>query len=118
MEVKGRNLLNGLPENINFTTSEVREALLEPLSKIIEAIKVTLEKTPPELSSDIMEHGITLCGGTALLKGLDTLINHETGIPVYIAEFPIDCLAVGTGQVMENFKIYSETVSEDEARYF
>jgi rod shape-determining protein MreB len=118
MEVKGRNLLNGLPENINFTTSEVREAILEPLSKIIEAIKVTLEKTPPELSADIMEHGITLCGGTALLKGLDTLINHETGIPVYIAEFPIDCLAVGTGQVMENFKIYSETVSEDEARYF
>ena len=96
MEVKGRNLLNGLPENITVTSTEIRDALVEPISKIIEAVKVTLEKTPPELSADIIEQGITLCGGGALLKGLDTLINNETGMPVYIAEYPLDCVVEGT----------------------
>ena len=93
MTIRGRNLINGLPENITVTSDDIREALSDPLSKIIDAVKVTLEKTPPELAADIIEQGITLCGGGALLKGLDTLINSETGMPVYIAEYPLDCVA-------------------------
>ncbi|MBR3535877.1 MAG: rod shape-determining protein, partial [Oscillospiraceae bacterium] len=104
MTIRGRNLINGLPENITVTSDDIREALSDPLSKIIDAIKVTLEKTPPELAADIIEQGITLCGGGALLKGLDTLINSETGMPVYIAEYPLDCVAEGTGRVIGNYQ--------------
>ena len=118
MEVKGRNLLNGLPENITVTSTEIRDALVEPISKIVEAIKVTLEKTPPELSADIIEQGITLCGGGALLKGLDTLINTETGMPVYIAEYPLDCVVEGTGRVIENYSKYEDAISEYEPKYY
>lgn len=118
MEVKGRNLLNGLPENITVTSNEIRDALVEPISKIVEAIKVTLEKTPPELSADIIEQGITLCGGGALLKGLDTLINTETGMPVYIAEYPLDCVVEGTGRVIENYSKYEDAISEYEPKYY
>lgn len=118
MEVKGRNLLNGLPENITVTSDEIRDALVEPISKIVEAIKVTLEKTPPELSADIIEQGITLCGGGALLKGLDALINTETGMPVYIAEYPLDCVAEGTGRVIENYSRYEDAISEYGPKYY
>jgi rod shape-determining protein MreB len=118
MKIKGRNLINGLPENITVNSDDIREALSEPLSKIIEAIKLTLEKTPPELASDIIEQGITLCGGGALLKGLDTLINSETGMPVYIAEFPLDCVAEGTGRVIENYQKYEDALSEYGPKYY
>ena len=118
MEVKGRNLLNGLPENITITSADVREALIEPISKVIEAIKMTLEKTPPELSADIIEQGITICGGGALLKGLDTLINNETGMPVYVAEYPLDCVVEGTGKVIENYSKYEDAISEYEPKYY
>lgn len=117
MEISGRNLLNGLPENIAVSSAEIRDALAEPLSKIIDAIKVTLEKTPPELSSDIITQGITLAGGGALLKGLDTLINHETGMPVYIAEFPLDCVAEGMGRILEKPSDYQDALT-DEPRYY
>ncbi len=118
MKIKGRNLINGLPENITVNSDDIREALSEPLSKIIESIKLTLEKTPPELASDIIEQGITLCGGGALLKGLDTLINSETGMPVYIAEFPLDCVAEGTGRVIENYQKYEDALSEYGPKYY
>jgi rod shape-determining protein MreB len=118
MEIRGRNLLNGLPENITVNSTEIRDALVEPIAKIIEAIKLTLEKTPPELSADIIEQGITLCGGGALLKGLDTLINNETGMPVYIAEYPIDCVVEGTGKVIENYSKYEDALSEYGPKYY
>ncbi len=112
MEVKGRNLLNGLPENITISSAEVRDAMIEPLSRVIDAIKSTLEETPPELAADIIEHGITLAGGGALLRGMDKLINRETGIPVYIAEYPLDCVAEGAGKVLENMEKYQDTMVE------
>jgi len=117
MEIKGRNLLNGLPENIIITSAEIREALSEPLARIIEAIKTTLEKTPPELSADIIDQGITLAGGGALLKGLDKLINKETGMPVNIAESALDCVAEGTGKVLENIEKLHDVLNDDTVRY-
>lgn len=100
MEVRGRDLVLGLPKTIPLTTAEVREALKEPVEAIIDAIKATLEKTPPELAADIMEKGIVLTGGGALLRGLDKLVAFETGMPVNIAENPLDCVASGTGIVL------------------
>ena len=117
MDIKGRNLLNGLPENITITSEEIREALYEPLSRVIEAITTTLEKCPPELASDIIESGIMLAGGGALLRGLDKLIHEETGMPVKIAERPLDCVADGTGKVLENIDKLEDVLSEDEIIY-
>ena len=117
MDIKGRNLLNGLPENITVTSEEIREALSEPLSHVIEAIKVTLEKTPPELAADIIYQGIMLAGGGALLKGLDLLIHAETGMPVKVAERPLDCVADGTGKVLENIDKLIDVLTDDDTRY-
>ncbi len=117
MDIKGRNLLNGLPENITVTSEEIREALSEPLSHVIEAIKVTLEKTPPELAADIIDQGIMLAGGGALLKGLDLLIHAETGMPVKVAERPLDCVADGTGKVLENIDKLIDVPTDDDTRY-
>ncbi|MGN0612003.1 MAG: rod shape-determining protein [Ruminiclostridium sp.] len=117
MDIKGRNLLNGLPENITITSEEIREALSEPLSHVIEAIKVTLEKTPPELAADIIDQGIMLAGGGALLKGLDLLIHAETGMPVKVAERPLDCVADGTGKVLENIDKLVDVLTDDDTRY-
>ena len=97
MEVKGRNLVDGLPMNLTVTSEEIREALADPVNQILETIKATLEKTPPELASDIIDHGIMLTGGGSLLRGLDKLIADETGMPVNIADNPLDCVADGTG---------------------
>jgi rod shape-determining protein MreB and related proteins len=102
MQIKGRDLISGLPKILDITEVEVREALKEPVASIIDAIKTTLEKTPPELASDIMDKGIMLAGGGALLKGLDKLINHETHMPVHIAESPLDCVALGAGKALDN----------------
>ena len=117
MDIKGRNLLNGLPENITVTSEEIREALSEPLSHVIEAIKVTLEKTPPELAADIIDQGIMLAGGGALLKGLDLPIHAETGMPVKVAERPLDCVADGTGKVLENIDKLIDVLTDDDTRY-
>ncbi len=101
MEIKGRNLIDGLPKNVTITAAEVREALDDPLHKIIDAIRSTLENTPPELAADIIDRGITLTGGGALLRGIDTLINEETSIPVHIADNPLDCVVEGTLKRLE-----------------
>ncbi|MBR6313780.1 MAG: rod shape-determining protein [Clostridia bacterium] len=102
MEVKGRNLVDGLPMNLTVTSEEIREALADPVNQILETIKATLEKTPPELASDIIDHGIMLTGGGSLLRGLDKLIAAETGMPVNIADNPLDCVADGTGIYLES----------------
>lgn len=102
MGVRGRDLITGLPKTIELSSYEVNIAILEPVNAIIDAIKSTLEKTPPELASDIMEAGIMLTGGGALLKGLDQLVSQETGMHVSIAEAPLDCVALGTGLVLEH----------------
>lgn len=101
MEIRGRDLISGLPKTAEVTSIDIRTALAEPVRDIVECIKQTLESTPPELASDIMEFGITLTGGGALLRGLDQLITAETGIPVHIAFEPLNCVAVGTGMVLE-----------------
>ena len=103
MNIKGRDMITGLPKTVEINDSQVREALREPISSIIEAIKTTLEKTPPELAADIMDKGIMLAGGGALLKGLDVLITHETNMPVHIAESPLDCVVLGAGKALEDF---------------
>lgn len=103
MEIKGRDLVTGLPKTITITESQIRSALKETIASIIDAIKTTLEKTPPELAADIMEKGIMLAGGGGLLRGLDKLINYETHMPVHIAESPLDCVALGAGKALEYF---------------
>jgi rod shape-determining protein MreB len=102
MSVRGRDLVTGLPKNVDISAAHIREALSESVQIVIDAIKQTLEDTPPELAADIIDHGITLTGGGALLRGLDKLINKVTGIPVHIAENPLDCVALGTGKSLSN----------------
>lgn len=101
LEIRGRDLITGLPKNITITSAEIMEAIREPINAIVDSIKYTLEKTPPELASDIMDRGIMLTGGGALLSGLDKLIREETGMPVSIAEKPLDCVVMGAGKVLE-----------------
>ncbi|AYO31776.1 MAG: rod shape-determining protein MreB [Thermoanaerobacteraceae bacterium] len=102
MDVRGRSLITGLPQNITITAEQTREALQEPVEQIVNAIFGVLEKTPPELSSDISERGIVMTGGGSLLRGLDRLISHKTGIPVTVAEDAVSCVALGAGRALEN----------------
>ena len=113
MEVKGRNLISGLPKNAIISSEDVREALHESLEKIVEAVKETLERTPPELAADIIDRGITLTGGGAMLRGLDKLICAETGIDVYVAENPLDCVANGTGYVLDHMDTLKDVLQEN-----
>ena len=114
MEIKGRNLVDGLPKNIKIEANEIREALADCLSAIVDAVKATLENTPPELSADIIDRGITLTGGGALLRGLDDLIQSETGIPVHIADNPLDCVAEGTGMMLEDIDRLSDVLLDED----
>ncbi|MEB3885473.1 rod shape-determining protein [Lyngbya sp. CCY1209] len=104
MEVRGIHLLSGLPRTVSIKSSEVRESMSEPLTAIVDAVKRTLARTPPELAADIIDRGIMLAGGGALMRGLDSLISHETGIVTHIAADPLSCVVLGTGRVLENFK--------------
>jgi rod shape-determining protein MreB len=108
MKVKGRDLRAGVPKTIDITSEEVREALSEPVSLIIDAIKQTLERTPPELAADIVDNGIVLTGGGALLGGLDMLIKEETGLPVNVAEDPLTCVVLGSGKALDELDLLKE----------
>jgi rod shape-determining protein MreB len=102
-EIRGRDLMTGLPKTIVTTTEEVRLAIEEPVSAIVDAVKVTLDKTPPELAADIMDKGICLAGGGALLNGIDARLHHETGMPIVVSPNPLHAVAVGSGQSLEEF---------------
>ncbi len=104
IEIRGRDLTDGLPRNVKITSTQMEEAMKDSINKIIEVVKLTLEKTPPELASDIMEKGIVLAGGGALIKNLDKLLSVETGMPVYIAEEPLDCVVRGAGKTLEDLE--------------
>lgn len=111
MNVTGRDLISGLPKTLEISSTEIYEALREPVLNILDAIKSTLEKTPPELAADVMEQGIMLTGGGALLQGLDRLVMRETGMPVHIAEDPLDCVALGTGKALESIDVLKKTLT-------
>ena len=113
MEVRGRDLVSGLPKTFTFTSVEIRDALKDTISTIVDGIRQTLEKTPPELSSDIMDMGITLAGGGALLKGLDRHIQEQTNIITKIAEDPLKCVALGTGKALDEIEVFKKALISD-----
>ncbi|HHY37010.1 MAG TPA: rod shape-determining protein [Firmicutes bacterium] len=104
IEIRGRDLVTGLPKNIRITSEETLEAMMEPLASIVDGVKAVLEKTPPELASDIMDRGVMMTGGGALLHGLDRLLARETGLPIHVAEDPVSCVALGTGKALESIE--------------
>ncbi len=110
IEIKGRDLLNGVPKEIVLSEAQIAEALAEPVYQIIEAVKVALESTPPELSSDIVDKGVVMSGGGSLLRHLDLVVSHATGLPVFVAEDPLACVAVGTGRVLEQMPTFKHVL--------
>lgn len=110
MDIRGRDLVSGLPKTLNIKASEIRDALHEPVYKIIDAVKGTLEKTPPELAADVMDHGIMMTGGGALLSNLDKLLSKETGMPVLVSEDALSCVGEGTGKSLENIELLKRVV--------
>ena len=113
MEVKGRDLVAGLPKTLTITSQEVREALLEPIATIVDSVRVTLERCPPELSADLVDRGLVLAGGGALLRGLDRLLTEETGLPVHVAEDPLSAVAEGTGRALNELKFLRQVTNSD-----
>jgi rod shape-determining protein MreB len=112
MEVKGRDLVAGLPKTLTITSDEIREALIEPVNQIVDAVRVALERTPPELSADIVDKGIVLAGGGALLKGLDMLLREETGLPVMIADDPLSAVVLGCGKALDELSLLKSVAIE------
>ena len=115
-EIRGRDLITGLPKTIVVNTKEIRKAIEEPISAIVDAVKYTLDNTPPELSADIMEQGIVLTGGGALLNGLDKRLNEETGMPIVVANNPLQCVALGSGQCLEEFEALKQVLISASSR--
>ncbi|MFC1400011.1 MULTISPECIES: rod shape-determining protein [Streptomycetaceae] len=115
-ELRGRDLVSGLPKTIVISAAEVRQAIEEPVNQIIDAVKTTLDQCPPELAGDIMDRGIVLTGGGALLRGLDERLRRETGMPVHIAENPLDSVALGSGQVVEDFEVLQQVLDAQPRR--
>jgi rod shape-determining protein MreB and related proteins len=105
VEVKGRDLIDGIPKTIVIGDDEIREALREPIMTIVDAVRTALERTPPELAADIVDKGIVLTGGGALLRGLDLLLRQETNLPITVAEDPLSCVALGTGKVLDELDL-------------
>ena len=110
MEIQGRDQVAGLPRTASISSSEVTDALAEPLSAIVNMVKSVLEKTPPELASDIIDRGMVLVGGTALLRKIDQLLTRETGVPAYVAEAPMACVALGAGKALANYHVLRRSV--------
>jgi rod shape-determining protein MreB len=110
LEVKGRDLVSGIPKTVKLTSHEVREAIQEPLSMISETIRLTLEKTPPELAADIVNNGIYMAGGGSLLRGVDTLVREETNLPVTIADEPNKVVVIGAGKILEDLNRYEKVI--------
>jgi rod shape-determining protein MreB len=115
-EVRGRDMLTGLPKTVIISSEEIRDALEEPVGQIVDAIKSTLDKTPPELAADIMDRGIVLAGGGALLNGLDERLRHETQMPVQLAESPLTCVAVGSGRSLELLEVMQRSSKNAKSR--
>jgi rod shape-determining protein MreB len=115
-EIRGRDLLSGLPKTVVISTEQLRQAIDQPVTAIVDAVKTTLDKTPPELAADLVEQGIVLAGGGALLHGLDSRLAHETGIPVVIAQDPLNCVALGSGQCLEEFKALKHVLTTSPSR--
>jgi rod shape-determining protein MreB len=113
MEVRGRDLISGLPRKTTVTSEEIREAMQEPITQIIEAVKRTLELAEPELAADLVENGITMAGGSSLLRGLNTVLSNATGLDVKLAEDPLTCVARGTSVYLENLELWKETMESD-----
>jgi rod shape-determining protein MreB len=113
MEVRGRDMISGLPRKTQVTSEEIREALQEPVTQIIEAVTRTLELAEPELAADLVENGITMAGGSSLLRGLTTVISNATGLDVRLAEDPLTCVARGTAVYLENLELWKETMESD-----
>ena len=117
MDVKGRDLMAGLPKTVTVSSEEIREALMEPVTRIVEVVRTTLERCPPELASDLIDHGIVLAGGGALLRGIDRLLSEETGLPVTVAEDPLSAVANGTGIVLQEMDTLSRAVRSSSKRH-
>jgi rod shape-determining protein MreB len=115
-EIRGRDLVSGLPKTIVVSAEEIRKALEEPVNQIVDAVKTTLDKCPPELSGDVMDRGIVLTGGGALLKGLDERLKHETGMPILIADNPLDSVAIGSGKCVEEFESLQQVLISEPRR--
>ncbi|NLD47157.1 MAG: rod shape-determining protein, partial [Clostridiaceae bacterium] len=113
MDIRGRNLISGLPKTITVTSTEIMEALEEPISNVVEVVHSVLERTPPELAADISDRGIVMTGGGSLIYGLDKLIQEKTGINVIVADDAISCVALGTGKALENIEAIEQSESTD-----
>jgi rod shape-determining protein MreB len=111
MDVKGRDLVAGLPKTLTITSEEIREALQEPVSQIVDAVRICLEKCPPELSADLVDRGMILAGGGSLLTGLDKLVAEQTGLPVHLADDPLSAVAEGTGVVLNELDFLSSSAA-------
>jgi len=112
VQVKGRDLVSGVPKTVSLSAAEVNEALLETVASIVDVVRVALENTPPELSSDLVDKGIAMAGGGSLLRGLDTLISKETGLPVTVADDPLFCVVKGAGMVLDNLDVFEEALMQ------
>jgi rod shape-determining protein MreB and related proteins len=115
-EIRGRDLVSGLPKTIVVSAEEIRKAIEEPVNAIVDAVKTTLDKCPPELSGDVMDRGIVLTGGGALLRGLDERLRRETGMPIHIAEDPLDSVALGSGKCVEEFEALQQVLDAQPRR--
>jgi rod shape-determining protein MreB len=109
-EVRGRDQVSGLPKTIQVTSGEITEAIAEPMASIVGVVKNVLEKTPPELASDVIDRGIVMTGGGSLLRGIDRLLTKETGVPCYVADNPIACVALGAGKALDNYEVIKRSL--------